>query len=121
MLSARLRSFQAALKGLEGVFRGESNARIHAVVALGVVIAGFWLEVSRLEWCWLVAAIAAVFAAEAMNTALESLADALHPDSHPGVGRAKDAAAGSVLVVAVAAAVIGVLVLGPHLLARLVS
>ena len=104
MLSGRLRSVQAALRGLESVLRGESNARIHALAALLVILAGFWLEVTRLEWCWLVAAIAAVFAAEALNTALESLADALHPDPHPGVGRAKDAAAGSVLVVAFAAA-----------------
>ena len=121
MATSRLRSFQSALSGLASMLRGEPNARIHLAAAVGVVLAGYWLEVSRLEWCWLVAAIAAVFAAEALNTALESLADALHPDPHPGVGRAKDAAAGAVLVVAIAAAMIGLLVLGPHLLARIVS
>ena len=93
MAESRLRSFQAALSGLASMLRGEPNARIHFAVALAVILAGFWLEISRLEWCWLVAAIAAVLAAEALNTALESLADATHPDPHPGVGRAKDAAA----------------------------
>jgi len=121
MVASRLRSFRAALTGLGSLLRGEPNARIHAVAALAVILAGFWLEVSRLEWCWLLAAIAAVFAAEALNTALESLADAVHPDPHPGVGRAKDAAAGAVLVVAFAAALVGLLVLGPPLLARLAS
>ena len=121
MGKSRLRSFQAALSGLASVVGGEPNARIHLAAAAGVVLAGLWLEVSRLEWCWLVAAIAAVLAAEALNTALESLADATHPDPHPGVGRAKDAAAGAVLLVAIAAAMIGLLVLGPHLLARIVS
>ena len=121
MAPSRLRSFQAALSGLASVMSGEPNARIQLAAAGAVILAGYWLEVSRLEWCWLVAAIAAVFAAEALNTALESLADAVHPDPHPGVGRAKDAAAGAVLVVAISAATIGLLVLGPHLLARIVS
>lgn len=121
MAASRLRSFQSALSGLGSVLRGEPNARIHGVAALAVILAGFWLDVSRLEWCWLVAAIAAVFAAESLNSALESLADTVHPDPHPGVGRAKDAAAGAVLVVAFAAALVGLLVLGPRLLARLLS
>ena len=118
MTLIRLSSFRAALSGLGSVVRSEPHARFHLVVALLVILSGFWLEVSRLEWCWLLASIAAVFAAEALNTGLESLADVTHPGPHPGVGRAKDAAAGAVLVVAVAAALVGVLVLGPHLLAR---
>jgi diacylglycerol kinase (ATP) len=56
-----------------------------------------------------------VWSAEAFNTALEQLADALHPERHAGIGRAKDVAAGAVLIAAVGAAVIGVLVFVPHL------
>jgi diacylglycerol kinase (ATP) len=56
-----------------------------------------------------------------MNTALEVLADAVAPDPHPLVGRAKDAAAGAVLVAALGAAAIGLLVLGPRLWALLRS
>ena len=65
----------------------------------------------------LAVAIALVWAAECLNTAVESLADATSPDHHPLVGRAKDAAAGAVLCAAIGAAVIGLLVLGRPLLA----
>ena len=86
-----------------------------------MVAAGVLLDVSRGDWCWLVLAISLVFAAECMNTALESLADAAAGDPHPLVGRAKDAAAGAVLCTAVGAALIGLLVLGHPLLAWLAS
>ncbi len=59
--------------------------------------------------------------AEAFNTALEALADAVHPERHEGVGRAKDVAAGGVLVAAIAAAVIGAAIFGPRILALLGS
>jgi diacylglycerol kinase len=83
---------------------------------VAVVALGLWLDLSRGDWCWLVVAIAMVLAAECMNTALESLADAALPEPHPLVGRAKDAAAGAVLCAALGAAGIGLLVLGPPLL-----
>jgi diacylglycerol kinase len=101
------------------VLRTQHNAWIHAVATVLVVGTGLVLRLSRLDWCWLVVAIALVWSAEAMNTALERLADATSPDPHPLVRDAKDAAAGAVLVLAVAAVAIGVFVLGPHLLARL--
>jgi diacylglycerol kinase (ATP) len=61
------------------------------------------------------AAIILVWSAEAFNTALEELADALHPERDPGIGRAKDVAAAAVLIAALGAAVIGMLVFVPHL------
>jgi diacylglycerol kinase len=79
------------------------------------------LEIPREGWLWLVAAIAGVFAAEAFNSALESLADAAHPAPHPLVGRAKDLAAAAVLIAAAGAALIGLLVLGRPLLAWLAA
>ena len=118
-LRARARSFAHAAAGLRAVLATQHNARIHALATLGVLGAGFAFGVSRLEWCWLVAAIGAVWASEAMNTALEALADAVAPARHPLVGRAKDAAAGAVLVASLAAGAIGLLVLGPHLLSWL--
>jgi len=118
-LGARARSFAHAAAGLRDVLATQHNARIHAAATLAVIGAGLFFQISRIEWCWLVAAIGAVWASEAMNTALEALADAVAPDPHPLVGRAKDAAAGAVLVAAIAAAAIGLLVLGPHLLSWL--
>lgn len=71
--------------------------------------------VSAADWCWLVIAMVAVWSAECFNTALEALADALSPEIHPLVKKAKDAAAGAVLVAAIGAAVIGLLVFWPYL------
>lgn len=81
-----------------------------------VALVGMALQVSRFEWCWLLLAIAAVFAAEALNTAVEFLADAISREYHPLLKQAKDVAAGAVLIAALAAVLIGVLILGPHLL-----
>jgi diacylglycerol kinase (ATP) len=114
-LKARLDSFGFAFAGLRAMLREQHNARLHLVVTVAMLVLSAVLGLSRFEWCWIVAAIAMVWVAEALNTALESLADAVSPDPHPLVGRAKDAAAGAVLVAALGAATIGLLVLGPRL------
>lgn len=118
--AARLRSFRDAGAGVVATLHTQANAKIHAAVTVAVVALGALLDVSRGDWCWLAVAIAMVWSAECLNTALESLADATAPDPHPLVGRAKDAAAGAVLCAAIGAAAIGLLVLGPPLLAWLV-
>jgi diacylglycerol kinase (ATP) len=110
-----------ACAGVAATFATQTNAKIEAVIALGVVALGIVLDLPHGDWCWIALAIAGVFAAECGNTALESLADATAPDPHPLVGRAKDAAAGAVLCVALGAAVIGALVLGRPLLAWVAS
>jgi diacylglycerol kinase (ATP) len=101
-VSSRAGSLGNALVGLRDVIRTQHNAWIHAA--------------TRLDWCWLIAAIAAVWVAEAFNTALEALADAAVPEQHPKIRLAKDAAAGAVLVAACAAALIGILILGRPLM-----
>jgi diacylglycerol kinase (ATP) len=118
-LRGRARSFGHALRGLELLVRSQQNAWIHAGASAGVVALAFVLGISRGDWLWLMAAIAAVWAAEALNTAVESLADAAHPAPHPLVARAKDLGAAAVLIAALGAAGIGLLVLGPPLWARL--
>ena len=97
------------------LIRGQHNARIHLLLTVGVVVLGLYFGVSRLEWCALVMAIAVVWAAEGLNTALELLADAAVPDFHPLIAKAKDVAAGAVLLTAIGAAIVGLLVLWPHL------
>jgi len=111
----RLNSFSHALRGMGLLVRTQANARVHLLAAGLVCIAGIYCGLSRAEWLWIVAAIVWVWGAEAFNTALEQLADAVHPERHPGIGRAKDAAAAAVLIAAVGAAIIGVLVFAPHL------
>jgi diacylglycerol kinase len=118
-LRGRARSFAHAFRGIGRLFGGQPNARIQAAAGAVVVAMGLWLQVSRRDWAILVLAIAAVLGAEAMNTALEALADRVAPDVHPLVAKAKDVAAGGVLMMAIGAGVVGLLVLGPPLLARL--
>lgn len=111
-----IRSFGPAFKGLGRVLATQNNARVHAVATLGVVVGGFLFQVRPLEWCLLILAIGLVWSAEAANTAIENLADAVHPEPHPLVGWAKDAAAAAVLAAAIAAALVGLIILGPGLL-----
>ncbi|MFT5444381.1 MAG: diacylglycerol kinase [Myxococcota bacterium] len=115
-LEGRVASFGYAFRGLALVARSQHNAWIHAVATVAVVTLGLIFSVSRMEWCVLVLAIGAVWIAEALNTALELLADAVSLEAHPLVGQAKDAAAGGVLIAAIASALVGVLVLAPHCL-----
>ncbi|HEU4697642.1 MAG TPA: diacylglycerol kinase family protein [Gemmatimonadales bacterium] len=118
-LRARWRSIGYAWRGIRRVVRTQHNAWVHAAASLAVVAAALALEVSRLEWCALVVAMLGVWVAEAMNTAFEALCDVASPEFHPEVERAKDVAAGAVLLAALGAVAIGLLVFVPHLLARL--
>jgi diacylglycerol kinase len=118
-LAARLRSFVFAGRGLMTLLRSQHNAWIHALATLLTLALGAWLGVSRWEWAVLILAIVIVWAAEAFNTALEFLADAVSPEFHPLVEKAKDVAAGGVLICAAGALVLALLVFGPHLFAAL--
>ena len=111
----RLRSFQYAFRGLNTLLQTQQNARIHAAATVLVIAAGAWFRISPLEWALVVLAIAAVWAAEAMNTAIEFLVDLVSPDPHPLAGKAKDVAAGGVLAAAIGSAVVGILVFGPYI------
>jgi diacylglycerol kinase len=115
LLNRRLNSFACALRGMAQLVRTQPNARLHLVATLLVCAAGGYFGLQRTEWLWVTTAIVLVWSAEALNTALEELADTLHPQRDPGIGRAKDVAAAAVLIAALGAAVIGVLVFLPHL------
>jgi diacylglycerol kinase len=111
--------FGWAWRGVCVLFRTQANSRIHACAAVAVVIAGFVFHISAGEWCAVVGAIGLVFSAEAVNTAIEAVVDLASPEVHPLAERAKDVAAGAVLIAAIAAVMIGLLVFGPHVLALL--
>jgi diacylglycerol kinase len=99
------------------MFRSQHNAWIHAVATVAVCGVATICRLSAAEWCWIILAIVAVWTAEALNTALELLSDVASPAFHPLAGRAKDVAAGAVLTAALGAVAVGLLVLGPHVLA----
>ena len=98
------------------MLRSEPHAWLHGAATVAVITAGWLAGLQRLEWIAVAAAIAIVWTAEAINTAIESLGDAISADINPAIGRAKDVAAGAVLISAIGAAAIGLLVFGPALL-----
>ena len=98
------------------MLRSQHNAWIHAVATVAVVGLGLTFRVTAAQWSVLILAMMAVWTAEALNTALEFLADVASPEFHPLVGKAKDVAAGAVLLSAIGAVIIGGLILGPHVL-----
>jgi len=114
-LGGRMRSFGHAFRGLKTLLQTQHNARIHAVATLVVVVSGVAFRISTVEWALVVLAIAAVWAAEALNTAIEFLVDLVSPEQHPLAGRAKDVAAGGVLAAAIGAALVGALVFWPYI------
>ncbi len=113
------RSLVFAFRGVGFLLRTQTNARLHLVATVVVIGAGFGFQISRAEWLAIVAAIGLVWTAEGVNTAIEAVVDLVSPEQHPLAGRAKDVAAGAVLLAALAAAVIGLLVFGTRLLALL--
>ena len=110
-----LRSFGPAFAGLRHLVATQPNARVHLGFAVLAVGLGFWFRSPAGEWVAVILCIGLVLMAEAFNTALEALADAVHPERHPLVGQAKDCAAAAVLASALASAVIGVILFGPRL------
>jgi diacylglycerol kinase (ATP) len=116
-LRERAYSFRHAIRGIGIVIRTQPNAWIHLVATLAVVIAGKLLEVSRGEWLALVIAIGLVWTAEALNTAIEFLADEITLERRDRLGLAKDTGAAGVLLASIAAAIMGFIIFVPHILA----
>ena len=111
-----LESFRFAFQGIGYALRTQRNMRIHGTIACLVVVAGLWLGLSRWEWATIALTIGFVFLAEMMNTAVEALVDLASPNLHPLARIAKDTAAGGVVLAALTSVIIGLLILGPHLM-----
>ena len=118
-LRKRIKSFDYAFKGIWTLLQSQHNAWIHAVATILVTFTSFALHITAQDWCWIIIAIISVWTAEGFNTSLEFLSDATTKELHPLIGKAKDVAAGAVLITAIGAAIIGILVLGPPLQAFL--
>ncbi len=111
-----LQSFRYAFAGLWQALRTQRNARIHLLAAVAVTAMGLWLRLDAVRWAVLVLTISLVFFAEMVNTVVVAIVDLLTPEYHPLPKVAKDVSAGAVLVMAMAAVVVGLLILGPPLL-----
>lgn len=107
-IKKNLKSFKYAFQGIKFLVKEENNFRYHLLAAVVAVALGFYLQVTTTEWQVIITMIGLVLMAEAFNTSLEKLIDILHPELHPKVGKAKDIAAGAVLIIAIAAAIVGI-------------
>lgn len=121
MIAAVWRSFGWAFEGIGHTWKTQLNFRIHVTIASIVVVAALWLRIPPRDWAVLALTIGVVFALELMNTAIEALVDLASPGQHDLARVAKDAAAGAVVVAAIAAVCVGIFILGPPLWLRLVG
>lgn len=115
-LRQRIRSFRHAFNGIRVLFRDETNARIQLLATFAICTLGGFLRIEAWEWAIILLASALVLSLEALNGAVEKLADHLAPERHRTIGLVKDLSAGSVLIAAIFAVILAVLIFLPHLL-----
>ena len=120
-IASRIAAFGHAFHGWGYVLQTQQNAWIHSFIASIVIVICLWLRISPHDWAVIVLTIAMVFTAEFINTAIEAVVDLASPVHHPLAKVGKDVGAGAVLVAALAGVVVGLLVLGPPLWAKLLS
>jgi diacylglycerol kinase len=106
-------SFKHAIRGIRMVLSSEKNMQIHLIFVVLVVFFGLLLCISAVEWMVCLLAFGLVMGAEMMNTAVENIVDLISPEHHELAGKAKDIAAGAVLITAVFAALAGLLIFVP--------
>jgi len=119
-ISSRIASFGHAFRGWGHVMQTQQNAWVHAVIATLVFMIAVWLELPPRDWAVLILTIALVFSAEFVNTAIEAVVDLSSPMHHPLAKVGKDVGAAAVLIAALAAVLVGLLILGPPLWSRIV-
>lgn len=112
----RLAGFRYAFRGI-GLLRSEPNSWIHGLVGICVIVAGILLQITTMEWVAVVIVCGCVFAAETFNTAIERLADVVSPEYSEAIRNVKDLAAGGVLCIAIMAAITGIIIFLPKLIA----
>lgn len=112
-IKKRIRSFGYAIHGIKAVFGKEANLNIHFIIAALVVICGFVFSISITEWMICLVCFGLVISLEMMNSAIENIVDLVSPEKHKLAGKAKDIAAGAVLIAAVCSAIAGLLIFVP--------
>ncbi len=116
-----LASFRFAIEGIVYTFRTQRNFKIHCAITLAVAVVGLWVGLGTDQWAILAVTVTLVFVAELLNTALEAIVDHVSPEFHALAKVAKDCAAGAVFTTAFFAVIVGLLVVGPKLLVRLIG
>ncbi|MBP6557010.1 MAG: diacylglycerol kinase family protein [Flavobacterium sp.] len=112
-ITGRLKSIGFAVKGAIKLITTEHSVMVQFSLAIIMIIAGFYFDIDRYEWMMQVLAFGLVLGIESLNTAVEKIADFVHPEFHDRIGFIKDIAAGAVLFAAIAAIAIGLLIYVP--------
>jgi len=112
-ITGRIKSVGYAVKGAFKLITSEHSVMIQFSLAVIMIIAGFYFDIDRYEWMMQILAFGLVLGIESLNTAVEKIADFVHPEFHDKIGFIKDIAAGAVLFAAVAAIAIGLLIYVP--------
>ncbi len=112
-LTGRLKSVGFAVKGAFKLITTEHSVMVQFSLAIIMIIAGFYFDIDRYEWMLQILAFGLVLGIESLNTAVEKIADFVHPEFHDRIGFIKDIAAGGVMFAAIAAIAIGLLIYVP--------
>lgn len=118
-LKDRIKSFGYAFNGIYLLFKGEPNAWIHLLAIIVVTTLGVIYQLTTIEWIIITSCFGAVLGAEAFNSAIEALADKVEPNKDPLIKKTKDLAAGAVLLISIASAIIGILIFLPKIIESL--
>lgn len=114
--TGRLKSMGFALKGAIKLITTEHSVMVQFSIGILITIAGFYFDITATEWMLQILAIGLVLAVEGLNTAVEKIADFIHPDFHEKIGFIKDIAAGAVFFAAMTAIAIGAIIYVPKFL-----
>ena len=115
-IKGRLKSVRFAVKGAYKLITTEHSVMVQSSLAVILIIAGFVFDIERWEWAAQILAFGLVLGIESLNTAVEKIADFIHPEFHDRIGFIKDIAAGAVMFAALAAIAIGLLIYVPKFL-----
>lgn len=115
LFTGRLKSMVFAFKGAVKLITTEHSVMVQSSLAVAMIIAGFYFDITKTEWMFQIFAFGLVLSIEGLNTAVEKIADFIHPDYHERIGFIKDIAAGAVFFAAMTAIAIGLFIYLPRL------
>jgi diacylglycerol kinase (ATP) len=115
LVTGRLKSVSFAFNGAIKLITTEDSIKVQFTIAILMTIAGFYFSISAIEWLFQILAIGLVMSVEGLNTAVEKIADFIHPEYHERIGFIKDISAGAVFFAAITAVVIGLIIYVPKI------
>ena len=114
-IKGRCKGAVYACKGVIILLKTEASIQVQFVLGIIMTLAGIYYQISKIEWMFQIFAIGLIISIEALNTAVEEIADFIHPEFHNKIGLIKDIAAGAVFIAAITATIIGGLIYIPKI------